>query len=240
MAIALTARAGAGSTTDGTSVATASFTPTANTPLLAVYQAHRTDSTAPTDPSVSGHATWTQIDALTWATAGTNRRRLWIFAGDPGGSPGASAITFSHGATTHHAFQWSVFELSGTDYPTTTLANLFVQIVKTTVETTGTATGDITLAAAGAADNRAFLAMGCGAVASEAITERTNWTEIHEAAADTPSANLQTSWRSDAFETTASASWTSSVKFGAMAFEIKALVSSTPLSFAVGQIPVGF
>ncbi|MCI0561724.1 MAG: hypothetical protein MN733_24810, partial [Nitrososphaera sp.] len=75
-------------------------------------------------------------------------------------------------------------------------------------------------------DNRSFLWLVHEA--NEATVPRVNWTEIHDVNHLSPITGAESQWRSDAFETTASGSWSTGVKFGAIAFEIKAFVAPTP------------
>ena len=106
------------------------------------------------------------------------------------------------------------------------MAQCFVQVVKSTPNTAGTSV-TISLAAAGSADNRPFLAVAHAA--NEATTPRASWTEIGDTQDIAPNRGTETQWRSDTFETTASATWTTSERYGAMAFEIKALGGAAPV-----------
>lgn len=203
--------------TTKSSYSTASITPAAIRLLIACWEIARGSSTNPSDPTVSGNGlTWSQIDAHLWITTGTVRRKLWIFAADTGAAPSAGAITFDHGAS-HLGARWSVFELSGTDLANSTLASLFVQKVKTAADPAAATSLSLALAAAGNSNNRPFLFNRHQA--AEGTTPRANWTEIGEVGS-----GAESQWRSDAFETTASASWATSSPYAGIAFEIKALV----------------
>jgi hypothetical protein len=61
MALTVTHRTTSGSETDAMSAEAASFTPNANTLLVAAYVASRASAT-PTTPTLTGHGTWTAID----------------------------------------------------------------------------------------------------------------------------------------------------------------------------------
>jgi hypothetical protein len=56
--------------------------------------------------------------------------------------------------------------------------------------------------------------------ANEATTFRTNWSELSDDTGLSPAAAAESQWRSDAFETTASATWTTSVRHLGFAIEI--------------------
>lgn len=228
MAIAVTHQATSGTGTDATSFSSASFTPAANVLLVACYTVDNDAPAQPVTPTLSGHGTWTAITTLYWRTAGGSvRRKLFVFALNTGESPGASAVTFDHGAETETGAEWSIYEVTGTDVVNTGVAAQFVQIVPSAADiTTGTSLS-ITLADASNANNRPFaLFVHAGAV--ENTGPRTNWTEIGDGGHPNPTTNLETQWRSNTFETTASASWTTDSSNAGLAFEIKALVPIFP------------
>jgi hypothetical protein len=221
VAIALTARGSISSSADATSYGTGSFTPNSDSLLVAIYDSDRT-SADPTTPTVSGHGTWTAIDSLQWVTSAasnpTNRGKLFIFALDTG-APGDSTVTFDHGATTHAGAEASVFELSGTDVASG-VAQCFVQLVHSTVDTIGSSDLSITLAAAGNSANRPFMAVST--MGATTFVPQTNWTGIHNLSHTTPNQTLYTEWRSDAFDTAAHLDYASNVFRGGIAFEVKA------------------
>jgi hypothetical protein len=218
--ITLTSRATINSATDATSYASGSFTPTANTLLVAIYDSDRT-SADPTTPTVAGHGTWTAVDNLLWNSDITDHGKLFIFALNTGASPAASTVTFDHGATTHHGAEASIFELSGTDVANG-VAQCFRQLVHSSVNTDGGASQlAVTLASPGTTRNRSFMALGH--LAATALLPQTNWVAIHDLVHATPSQGLYTEWRSDAFDTAAFVDYTSLVRRGGISFEIKAL-----------------
>jgi hypothetical protein len=101
------------------------------------------------------------------------------------------------------------------------VANAFVQ----TPNNSGSSatSGSVTLAAAGNAANRPIAAFLHDA--DEVTVERTNWTECDDMHGSGPDRAFHTQYRSDAFETTASASWSTSGDWAGLAAELKASVA---------------
>jgi hypothetical protein len=66
-------------------------------------------------------------------------------------------------------------------------------------------------------------------------TERTNWTELSDNAGATPNATLESQWRSDAFETTASATFTSADCVGVAVEIAEAAAANDPRALVVGR-----
>lgn len=220
MAIDITHHTSSGDETDATSYVTAAFTPVANALLIACYEASR-DSAPPTLPSVSGHGTWILLATNTYDTSDAPRGTLWIFGLSTGGSPSSGAVTFSHAGATHLQAGWSLYSITGSDVLNVGVAGCIIQ----TANTAGTGTsGSITLSAASASSNRPFSAFVHVQPGSESTTPRANWTEIGDVVVANVR-NLETQWRSDTFETTASGSWSTSQEYGGIAFEVKAQLS---------------
>ena len=236
MALAVASLLHAASTTDATDYTTASITPTANRLVVACYSVRRGDSTEPVDPTdVTGNGlTYTQITSHYYTTTGTVRRKQWVFAADSGGSPSAGGITFNHPSGTHLHGTWGIYEVNGSDVASG-VAQCFIGIVKSTIDTTGSSVS-LTLAAASNADNRPFHYHNHGGDAL--TTPRASWTEIGDATTGENHTH-ETQWRSDAFETAASASWTGTYPIGSIAWEMKAAQAAT-ISWSVGHINVGF
>ena len=218
MAIARNSLTSGSSDTDATSYATASITPTASRLLIACYHSvNLTEGIDPTQPTLTGNGlTWTVVDSWVYRQFG-DRYRLSVAAANTGGSPSTGTITFDHGAQTEEGASWSVFELNGTDV-SNGVSQCFPQFVHSTLNAGGTSIS-LTLASAADSGNRPFLCMGGGM--NEDITPRTNWTEIHQAGATSPNVLIETQERLDTFETTASATWTTAILYGGIAFEVK-------------------
>lgn len=212
---------------NATSYASGSWTPPNE--LVCVFVFNRAASGAPTLPTMSGNSlTWTQIATLSDGTL-----RITLFgANGSGASAGATTIDF--GGVTQTACQASFFSASGVDL-TGGVAAAFVQ----SPTNTGTASTSlsITLSAAGHADNRPI--SGFFHSATEATTFRTNWTEVDDLTAGAGGGGLETQYRSDTFETTASASWTSAVNSVGIAAELKATVAGSVTAKHLATLGVG-
>lgn len=195
---------------DASSYANTSWTPpTSGLILLAVYT--RT-AAGPNEPTVSGNGlTWVSIATVVTSTV----HRVTLFAADASGSSeGITTIDLAGqtqiGCIAEFAHVADA-DLSGG------VAAAFVQAVNNTG--TNIDTLSITLAAASHADNRPFAVFMHAA--NETTTERTDWTELDDMAGVAPTRNMATQYRDDAFETTASASWSSFVNALGIAVEIK-------------------
>ena len=240
MAIALTHHATSGLSTDQSVYTSASITPTANVLIVAYFESSRAGVDPTTVTTTGNGLSWSTIDTHFWNTddVSANRSKGYIFAADTGSSPSAGVVTFTHAAGTNHTYGiWSIYELSGTDLTSSggssTVAQCFVQVVKTTPNTAGTSASP-TLAAAGDAANRPF--MFVTHFANEVTNPAASWTEIAEMIVTTPVRALESQWRSDAFDTAATATWTSNVRHGGISFEIKAVGGAA----AAGMIdPIG-
>ncbi len=206
------------STVDGTVFNSGSFTPTAGSLIVATFCSIRGSSADPNVVTVTDSAglTWTQISEFAYASSGTSRARIAVYAAATPGSPAAMTVTGTY-AGTISGCTMSVFEVFGTDVADG-VGQCFVQTVSTTANVTGTS-GSITLAAAGSANNRAFSVWAH--FANEGVTPRASWSEIGDAGVGSPAQSAETQWRSDAFETTASGTWSTSSSYGGTAFEIK-------------------
>ncbi len=139
-----------------TTYTTASFTPTADRLLIAVFST-RDDATRLGQPTVSGGSlTWTLItDGTTAAdsaynTASSENSRVVAFWADTGGSPGSMTLVFDGVGATLDSACWSIYEVDGTDID----ANVFVQVV--TNRGDGATSGSFTLAAFADSANRPF------------------------------------------------------------------------------------
>lgn len=168
-------------------------------------------------PTMSGNnITWVQI-----ATVTLSQIRLTLFGAALSGST-TGATTVDYAGVTQLGCRASFFYATGVDLSGGVSA-AFVQ--KPTNTGTGTS-GSVTLSAAANSNNRPI--SGFCHSANEATTERTNWTEVDDLAGSAPSNGLETQYRSDTFETTASASWTTSANWIGIAAEIKAEVAPPP------------
>lgn len=205
--------------TDAASYANTSWTPpTSDLICLVVYNTKATAADAVT--SVTGNGiTWTSIASATFG-AGSIKRLTLFGANGSGSSAGITTISF--GANTQTGCNASFFQATGVDLT----GGVVAAFVQSPVVNAGAAatTGSVTLAAAGNAANRPIAAFG--SAANETITGRTNWTTFDVIGGSAPVRNLGTQVRSDAFETTASATWVTSGVWGAIAAELKATLAA--------------
>ena len=202
--------------TDGASIDSASWTPPSSG-LINCFVWNRSTTGSPVTMSGNG-VTWHEIATVVSATV----HRLTLFAANASGSTtGATTITRADGSTII-GWRASFFFAEGVDLSGGVPA-AFVQAP--TNEAANVSSLSITLAAAGHADNRAIA--GFAHAANEATTPRTNWTELDDLATGAPNNALETQYRGDAFETTASASWASAVQALGIAAELKAAVAAS-------------
>lgn len=201
--------------TDATSYANSSWTPPTDGLIVVDVIAKRT--AALDTPTISGNGlTWVQIGST--LNCGGNNHGLSRFAADASGSS-AGVTTIDFGANTQLHCSASFYHVTDVDL-TGGVAATFVQ----TVTATGTGTtATATLAAAGNSANRPIAAFFHAQ--NEAKTPRTNWTEIDDLAGSGGIRDLETQWRDDAFETTATATWATSDIWGAVASELKATLA---------------
>lgn len=129
-----------GSTTDGTSVLTASKTPTANA-LQLIWIASHNGSSLTGPPTVTGcNLTWVEVETQIFTTT-TRRLTLLRAMGD---APTTGQLTISFGADTQTAFVWSWLEFRDVDTSGTNGSGAIVQSKKsaTTANTSATNTLD--------------------------------------------------------------------------------------------------
>lgn len=221
MAIVLTAVQSLTSDTDATSYTSTSFTPTAYR-LLVAFIFTRGLQADPTSvkSGTSGDLTWDKKAAINLGATD----RLMVYTALSGVVPTAGGLVATY-AGTQTGQQISIFSLAGADMSGGALA----AIVQAPTNS-GTATsGSVTLATVTRELNLPMSAFGHSA--NEAAAPRTNWTEVHDVVGATPAGNLETQWRSDIFETTASATWTSNVAWVGVAIEVAAATGTITTDF---------
>jgi len=203
--------------TDASSYTTASISPAPNRVLLVFTQSVMATAVLAPTVTVSGLGlTWTQRADRLYASAdnvGAEPNRLNLFTAPTGASPGSGALTLTMSSLASGA-GWVVIELDRADN-----GSPVVQ-APTAWSSAAETSGSVTLAGAGASGNRAFACFGHREW--EPSTERANWTELTDRKQTNPSTNMQTQWRPDAFETTASATWATARVWGGIAVEIRA------------------
>jgi hypothetical protein len=204
--------------TNLTEYTTSSWTPPSSG-LIIVAVWTRESGGAPF-PTISGNSlTWTSIKTYAYDSI----YGLAIFgANASGSSTGITTITY---ASSPAAGFISFFSATGVDLS----GGVAAAFVQTPTNSGAAATsGSVTLSAAGDANNRPIAVFEHHA--NEATTHRTNWTEGDDMHGDGPDRALHTQYRSDAFETTASASWSTSTNWGCIAAELKAASSDLTIS----------
>jgi hypothetical protein len=220
------------SQTPATSFSTASWTPpTSGLILLSIYAVKVGGSEIPT---VSGNSlTWVQI-----ATHLNGNWRLSLFAANASGST-TGATTVSFGGNSQLRCLASFAQATGIDLSGGAAATFVQTVAETDAATT---TPSITLAAASNAANRPYVAFSNGGIVdigNRPVTPRTNWTELDEMFV-TDGGILETQFRSNAFETTASASVTGATTWEGIAVELKvepeSVAHTKTVTDAVGAI----
>lgn len=224
MALTITWRAAVYSTGAAASYATTgTYTPAANSLVVAFVVGSLASS--PTDPTgVTGHGvTFSQVTLsanLLPAASSTHAISVWVAL--MGASPTTAACTATWGSNRTGAVV-DEFEIIG--WGGSSALNAIVQ-QPTNIGTTGT--GSVTLSAAGNSNNRpmSFFVH----LANETSTGRANWTATAGGTGNfnSPATGAIGQFRSDAFETTATATWSSStVGWFGVALEIRALNTNT-------------
>lgn len=197
---------------DATSYASASWTPPATGLLVVFVHARGLDANGSDPVTVTGNnVTWTQIGATVACAANSMAALL---AADASAST-TGATTFNFGAETETNLTVSFFHVTGADV-SGGVAAAFVQ--RPTNSGTGTS-GSVTLSSAAATTNRPIAFFWHDT--NEAKTPRANWTELDDLTGAARNRNIETQYRGDAFETTASATWITSTIWCGIAAEIK-------------------
>ena len=192
--------------TDGTSVATASVTPTDGRLAVALICGTQTP---PATPTCSGNGqTWANFETINWATGASPTRSLTAFSAFVTGAA-TGTITFDFGAGTQTSFAWIVIEFDGA-----------LDIVQSTSKAgTNSSMSNTLVAFNSAADN---MAVGVVANVSDAspVTPGSAFLELTEVnnAAD-PVISFQVEY-AQGEQTTVDHSWTTSRQFGSIAFEV--------------------
>lgn len=233
MAIAVSALTSSYNNANAAGYATASISPAAGSLLVLYVGSSITGGTAPGTTPTGLSLTWTLQDQIAFSGTGSAERRLAVFTAPCGASPGSGAVTLTHtdlgSGATSEGTAWAVLQVTGHN-----VAAPVVQHPKTSG--VAATSGSLTLAAAASSLNRPVV--GWWHRANEGKTPRTNWGELTDNFGGTPSVGLETQWRGDAFETTASATWVSSQPWAAIALEIASVQTITTLH--IGPVSTRF
>ena len=182
----------------------------------------------PDTPTVSGNGvTWVQIGS-TVAAPGDDAGLSLFGAFAAGATTGVTTIDFAAGAQTHCVAEF--LQVTGAD-ESGTIANTVAQ----NPTSGGTATsGSVTLAAAADSNNRPIA--GFYHIAKEVTAPRANWIEQDDFNGAGQNRGVESQYRTDAFETTASATWATSVDWVGVAAEIKVAAANVIVTVPVASL----
>ena len=217
--------------TNGTSVSTASVSPTANRlVIVAVFGGAATPTNATDPTSVSGAGlTFTKLKAQNNTTTFGLNTSLW-YAMSASPSTGAITITYPN---TQDLFIWSVFELAGVNVAGGTGSNAVNSNTASNQDISGSLTTlGTTLSAFGSSNNGAICAtINARATTAATATPDTGWTEIHDLSLVSGGIAfaLETQWR-DSNDTSPSETWSAAGAIQIVAAEIVAATSSGTLA----------
>lgn len=200
------------SSTDTSSYATASFTPTAN--RLVLVMVINTKATAADTCTLSGNGmTWVELTNTAYAAT---LSRITLFRG-MSASPSAGALTATFGATQTSAII-RVIEVSNTD---TTGSNGSGAIVQTPQTTGGTANPSMTMTALNANGLNAAFAFSGNSLGTYGGTEEAGWTENYDAGHPLPNQSGYISYDIDSTDNTVAIT-ASAANWGLIGVEVKA------------------
>lgn len=200
------------STTDGTSVATASHTPVANQVVYAAVGSRAT-ATVVTPTCTGNSLTWVLVGMATCPTSPTTR--IAVFR-SLGASPTAGATTFDFGVETQTSFVWSIIQFAGADTSGTNGSGATVQS-KTAGSSGNVTTLSVTLDSA--LENAANAMIAFYVTNNNAAhTNDAAFTELSDNAVSSGSANLSVDWAIN--QTTCAPTWASAAG-AVVAIEVK-------------------
>jgi hypothetical protein len=239
-------RASLFSTTNTTSYATGTtYTPAANSLLVACVATSATSGVV-APPTVTGHGvSWSAVPLA--ANTLSTTHRIDVYIANAGASPTSAAFTVSGFSSNRTGAAIVEYEVTGVSFSAGLAATIVQQPTNTSTGTTGT----VTLAAA--SDIRNLPISFFLHLANETSTGRTNWVVATGAVGNynTPATGAIGQYRNDAFETTASATWSTSSAWRGVALEVAAqsgiqepggtltLSGLAPLLKVSGPIPAG-
>jgi len=205
------------SSTDATSYATASWVPPTSGLLFLFVQSRR--AAGVDTPTVSGNSiTWTKIAGPVTTGTGLAGSGICLFGADATGAT-EGATTIDYGANTQLHCTALFAHVTGIDL-TGGIAAAFVQAPTANDAGTAGTTGTVSLAAAGNANNRPIV--GFFHLTNEVSAPRTSWVELDDLGGAGGARGVESQYRVDAFETTATATWATSSGWAGIAAEIKA------------------
>jgi hypothetical protein len=213
-----------GNTTDATSWATGSYTPTGNAAVFAVVVNSRASSV--TTPTFSGNSlTWVQVDTVTYDTIATPLHRITLFRAQ-GASPSAGAGTADFGGVTQTGCLIRVFEVANADASAANAANAILQHVTNQADTT--ANPSITYSTPSTNGSAMIFVYGDTVNSSTDSTAPANWTEMGEQAYNTAATGLTVNYQSPSLAATSAAATATSRNWGCIGVEVMPRVVTCP------------
>lgn len=199
-----------GTSSDATSYATVSITPTSNRLVFAACNNSRASS--PTEPTVSGCGiTFAKLGTLQFQTVAAPANRLSVFYGW-NASPTTGALTFDFGGITQNGFAWSVCEV-----PDVNLDSPITQPGGEIGDSTGTSLFRNIETSRGSGTLIAWFALPD----SPTMNPHTGWTELHDVGGTTPTKRIQCQYLEGADESMR-ATWTGALRSAMMGCELVA------------------
>lgn len=203
----------------GVSLASGSFTPTANRLVLAAVQSRTGITADPNIPTLSGNGlTWVQVATVLYDSTSSSRKRLTVFRA-MGASPTTGALTADFAVQAQTDMGIVVDEFSGIDTGGTDGSTAVVQSATALDDTITVATLTATLAAFGSVNNATYGAFAIGSVSSTS-TAGTGFTKIGDLGTTTNN-RVTTEFRNDN-DTSVDMSWSANEEIGGIGIEIKA------------------
>lgn len=200
-------------TTDTTSYATASISPSSNKLILAVVFNFKSGTAEV--PALSGNGlTWVNV-ANILSGAGTTRR-LSVFRA-LGSSPSSGVITIDFSGNTQLGVVWAVSEFDNVDTSGTDGSGAIVQSV-TDDAVSQASPYSVTLASFGNVNNATFGAFG--KANTQVSSPGSGFSEIFDEALSTPDGRLVTEWK-NSNDTSVDITYVASVDLAGIAVEIK-------------------
>lgn len=205
--------ASGGNAADARTYSTTSISPTTGHFLIA-FVANAVGSGKAKIPALSGNnLTWQQVRT---SVDSSSLRRITAFRAFVS-SPSAGQVTIDFAAQKQSRVAWSIIDVTGSAASEGT--NGAEAIAQHNAATASGTDGVVLLPSSPVnANSRVLAAFWHGA--AEGSNPRTGWTEIHDLSAAAEALALQSQWREDSFEQPASASWSSSTRWGSIALEL--------------------
>jgi len=191
-----------------------SWAPPSSGLIVACVYNRRTTAAADLPTMTGNSLTWTQVVTHVPSGDGTSSRMTIFGANASGSTTGTTTVDF--GGNTQLGCYTSFVGATGVDLS----GGIAAAFIQTPTGQGGSGTATVTLSAAGDANNRPFAYVWH--FANELHTPRASWTEADDMSGAGPNIGVMTQYRTDAFETTATATWTTTtVAWGIIAAELK-------------------